>query len=76
MVYGLVDEVPLCQCACLCKFIFIFSFKKLQKTVKITQLLIKMAPEWVVSASKSLGLNWHLRARTTLLFDNTVHSNS
>ena len=40
------------------------------------QFVSKMAPEGVVSASKSSGINWHLRAKTTLLFHDTVHSNS
>ena len=31
------------------------------------RFVTKMAKEGVVSASKSLGLNWHLRTRTTLL---------
>ena len=39
------------------------------------QFVSKMAPEGVVSALKSLGLNWHLRARTILLFYDTERSN-
>ena len=39
------------------------------------QFVTKMALEGVVSASKSLGLTWPLRARTTLLFYDTVHNN-